>query len=415
MSPSWLIVADDLTGAADCAVAFAKSNIPASVVWDGEWAETPAVSINVESRSLSAQQAADLHRKILEDRLQTGTRLYKKIDSTIRGQPAAETAATIDVLKARGCGAFAVLAPAFPDTGRTTEAGCVRVQGLPLEETPLWARDHTYETADLSAMLSGQGIKTRVIGIDTIRQGADATQSAIADAMRNDLGAVVCDAIDRKDLDTIALATLPMAGELFWIGTGGLAVSLAKEDSRAERSATLQAPQRRGGILVAVGSLAEASRSAATYLARSGRVRHSALSPDLLFAGNGMELENRVSAIVADIASGQDVLVEIALTERPNLTKGRELAAQFASALKPVTALAGGLIVTGGDTAAAMLEAFDIRGIRLAGEVESGVPLGLTVGPFSLPIVTKAGAFGKETILADSLDRLNIVKEKGLF
>ena len=75
MSPSWLIVADDLTGAADCAVAFAKSNIPASVVWDGEWAETPAVSINVESRSLSAQQAADLHASLKPDLVLLNIRL----------------------------------------------------------------------------------------------------------------------------------------------------------------------------------------------------------------------------------------------------------------------------------------------------------------------------------------------------
>ena len=64
MNPSWFIVADDLTGAADCAIAFAKSGMPASVLFEGgEAADVPGgvVAVDVASRALSGAQAAKAH------------------------------------------------------------------------------------------------------------------------------------------------------------------------------------------------------------------------------------------------------------------------------------------------------------------------------------------------------------------
>ena len=50
-----------------------------------------------------------------------------------------------------------------------------------------------------------------------------------------------------------------------------------------------------------------------------------------------------------------------------------------------------GLAATGGETAAALLARFGVNGIRLVDEIEPGVSLGVTLGEFSLPVVTKAG------------------------
>ena len=56
----------------------------------------------------------------------------------------------------------------------------------------------------------------------------------------------------------------------------------------------------------------------------------------------------------------------------------------------------GAFAATGGETAAALLSRFGVNGIRLADEIEPGVSLGLTLGQLSVPIATKAGAFGDE-------------------
>jgi uncharacterized protein YgbK (DUF1537 family) len=62
--------------------------------------------------------------------------------------------------------------------------------------------------------------------------------------------------------------------------------------------------------------------------------------------------------------------------------------------------LIGGVVATGGDTAAALLKHWGIGGLRLIGEVEAGVPIGFAVGPRPLVVALKAGGFGSEGTLA---------------
>ena len=59
----------------------------------------------------------------------------------------------------------------------------------------------------------------------------------------------------------------------------------------------------------------------------------------------------------------------------------------------------GALVSTGGETARALLSAMHYRALRLAGEIEPGVPLSIAVGPRALPVITKAGAFGNPDTL----------------
>ncbi|OAI65685.1 Hrp-dependent type III effector protein, partial [Ralstonia solanacearum] len=60
------------------------------------------------------------------------TRLYKKIDSTLRGNVAAEVAALVPVA------GLAVVAPAFPAAGRTTRNARQWLHGVAVEETEVW-------------------------------------------------------------------------------------------------------------------------------------------------------------------------------------------------------------------------------------------------------------------------------------
>ena len=61
---------------------------------------------------------------------------------------------------------LAILAPAFPGTGRITVNGSIVVQGVPLEQTPLWARDHTYASANLVEMLASAGLSAKVLPLE---------------------------------------------------------------------------------------------------------------------------------------------------------------------------------------------------------------------------------------------------------
>src|SRR5688572_29433036 len=86
------IVADDLTGAADAGLGFARARFRTRVIWpdpaelhilvDG----SEVVAVNTGSRGMSRDQAVTITRRVVADLRSTGlATLYKKIDSTLRG------------------------------------------------------------------------------------------------------------------------------------------------------------------------------------------------------------------------------------------------------------------------------------------------------------------------------------------
>ncbi|GJD35027.1 four-carbon acid sugar kinase family protein [Methylobacterium aerolatum] len=411
MDPRWLILADDLTGAADCAIAFRRRGRAAAVVWgQAAWDEAvPVLSYDADSRGLAEAEAARRHAALLRQLPGEGRRVFKKIDSTLRGQPAAEIAATLAHLRRTHGSAFGILAPAFPGTGRTTVGGRVRVGGRPLEETEVWRRDHRYDSADLGAMLATAGLASRTLPLATIRDGA--LDDALAEAGATGGHIAVCDAETDDDLRRIAQAGLAMGDTAFFIGSAGLAHALAAALPPRAADPVRTGPNG-GGTLLVVGSMSEVSRAAARRLVSGGAVLHLPVTPQTLLAEpqGRAELATRVAA---RLASGDDALVEIVLAGEPDMSLGPRLAHALAEALAPVAGRIGALAATGGETAAALLTRLDIRGIHLADEIEPGVSLGLTLGRLSIPIATKAGAFGDADSLLRIRDRLRAVRTEG--
>ncbi|WP_291332618.1 four-carbon acid sugar kinase family protein [Desulfovibrio sp.] len=416
MKQSWFVLADDLTGAADCAIAFAKNGMVSDVLFESDTAaasDAPVLAVDAASRPLPAAEAAQRHAALLERHFRKGMRLYKKLDSLLRGQPAAETAAAIRTLRGMGGPAFVVMAPAFPATGRTTVNGRVLVNGMPLENTEVWARDHTYANGDLAAALKPEGLNVRNILLADVRKGAQTIAGMVAADMDEGFDGVVCDAETLDDLAFIAEATHALADRLFWVGTGGLAVPLARMSRPEQGSCVVALPQGGRGLLLVVGSVVKVSREALRHVLASQQVEHYSFTPQQLLGDAGAALAEQGAAIAEALAAGKDVAVEIAEVEHPNMALGGRLAASLARVLHNALESAAGLVVTGGETAANLMAEVGIHGIRLVAEVESGVPAGMTLGNFSLPIVTKAGSFGTERTLASSLDFLRAAIKKG--
>jgi uncharacterized protein YgbK (DUF1537 family) len=413
---SWFILADDLTGAADCAIAFAKQGIASAVAW-GEAVDDdrpPVLSYDADSRGLSAEKATARQREALGRFLGADDTLFKKIDSTLRGQPAAETVAAVAALRARAGAAFGILAPAFPATGRTTEGGQVLVGGRKLEETETWQREHSYARADLVEVLASAGIRGEKVSLAVIRSGTESLRAALsAIASHGDIVAV-CDAVTQEDLDRIAAASLPASPGMFFIGSAGLAHALAAA-SPGQAAEPITLPATQNGTLVVVGSLAGISRAAARHFVATQAVRYLPVWPEtLLSADAAPERAALGRAVTEGLNSGEDVLVEILMDHKPNLALGPLLADALATALQPAAPHIGGLAATGGETAAALLAHLGVNGIRLVNEIEPGVSLGLTLGAMSLPVVTKAGAFGDENSLARIAARLRRIRQEGV-
>src|SRR3954454_9747157 len=127
----WAIIADDLTGAADAAAAYGPTH-SSSVILDVEssWPAAEILSINTESRYLTGEEASSAVTSAVGRALGQHRKVFKKIDSLLRGNVGAEVAATLaQITQGRGKG-LAIVAPAFPATGRTTSGGLVHVDGV---------------------------------------------------------------------------------------------------------------------------------------------------------------------------------------------------------------------------------------------------------------------------------------------
>jgi uncharacterized protein YgbK (DUF1537 family) len=416
MTARWLILADDLTGAADCAIAFGRRGQAAAVTWgaisDASDHQLPVMAYDAASRGSSAADAAQRHADILARLCEPGRTLFKKIDSTLRGQPAAETKAALDYLKTNVGAGFGVFAPAFPATGRTTIDGRILVKGAPLEDAEVWQRDHTYPTADLVDMLATAGIRGEKVTLATIR-GGGLKSVFVTLAAEGDVVAC-CDAETDDDLHLIAQASSHLSPSTFFIGSAGLAHALAGLEEDAAGDA-LTIPIRQKGTLMVVGSLAGASRSAARKLEETGTVKHFPVAPETLLDANAPERATLAADVSKHLTSGGDALVEMVMNDRPDMSQGPKLAEGLAVTLQSVAPAIGAFAATGGETAAALLSRFGVNGIRLADEIEPGVSLGLTLGQFSVPIATKAGAFGDEMSLIRISTRLRAVRTKGSF
>jgi len=408
----WLIVADDVTGAADCAIAFAKRGIESAVGWDQTLEPSTVLSYNTNSRDLPSPEVARRHREALGGFLDRGTNLFKKIDSTLRGQPAAEIAMVMEALHARFGSALGIFAPAFPAAGRTTEEGHVHIGGGPLEQSEVWQREHSYQNADLVDVLATAGIAGRRVPLSTVRGGADALRATFADLAATGDVAAICDAVTQDDLDRIAEASLPAAEQVFFIGSAGLAHALAAATPGTRSNAVVHAKSTQGSLIV-VGSLAAASRSAARVLAQSPGVRPVAAHLRMLLEADAGRRAFQES-VIDGLDAGEDVLVEIRTESGPDLSVGPRVSDALGEILQPVASHMSGLAVTGGETASALFTHFGVRGLRLIDEIEPGIALGLTRGQVSVPVVTKAGAFGDEGSLTRIAARLRSIRRTGV-
>ncbi|HXM57828.1 MAG TPA: four-carbon acid sugar kinase family protein [Candidatus Dormibacteraeota bacterium] len=120
------LVADDLTGACDSALPF----LPGGRVLVGLWPCVPSfgglVCAAVSTESREAPEAAALERGAeAARRLLAGSALlFRKLDSMLRGHPAADLAGALEA-----AGGRCVVAPALPGEGRVTAGGVQRWPG----------------------------------------------------------------------------------------------------------------------------------------------------------------------------------------------------------------------------------------------------------------------------------------------
>jgi 4-hydroxythreonine-4-phosphate dehydrogenase len=389
-----LILADDLSGAADCAVACAKVGLMARVCLDGGAPQSPvdALALDLDTRQRPAQAARTATLAV--QGLVQGRVLYRKIDSTLRGHIGIDVAATLQIA---GPGAFAIICPAYPAMGRTVTDGQVHVRGAPLADTEIWRNDGSGD-AELRAMLAAEGLAVAHIPLKTVHGDLClALSKAVAGGGR----ALICDAETEADLEALVAAGLSMAGAV-WVGSGGMAIPLAAALAPEVAAPRLQAYRRRGPHLVVAGSANSVTHGQIAELARDPGVILVKIPPAALLAGpDGPGWRPASRALAAAVGkAGKDVVAAAIDPDAPiDPVNGARLAAALGALVGRQLSRFGSLTATGGETARGVLQAAGAHSLRMEREIEPGIPLSILEDQ-GLPVITKAGAFGHPQSLA---------------
>lgn len=412
----WTIVADDLTGACDTGAVFAQAGFPTRVLLDPAYmegslgiAEKGVLVVTTESRHLPDGEAARSVERALSGlpRVSNG-QIYKKIDSTLRGQPGSELAALMRSLKLER----ALVAPAFPAQGRTVRDGHLLVNGARLEETVFGGEARSGALAEVFAAAG----PVHLLGLVDIRRGADWVAGRLAGQ-----GVWLADAEADDDLHILAEASR-QSGLRLLCGSAGLAraaAALAAEGTVWGLSGIVNEPIANlnpvGPVLVVSGSRHPATQGQIAAAERAGlRLCRPSLS-DLRIADR---TASYAAALAGVMTAGYSLVLSAegltsALGEEAQVA--RELAGLACAALARVRA-AGGLVLTGGDIAAAVLRELDCRAIDLGGEIQPGLGWGRLVGGHrpGLAVATKAGGFGGEDALAAAVAFLKGGEKDGI-
>ncbi len=427
------IVADDLTGAADSGVQFARRGFR-TVVWLDHRAafddvRCDVVLVDMSSRGVTPATAHARMRAFLA-RWYAGLReqpprpcaIVLKMDSTLRGNFGAELRALQDVLP----DAFAIVCPAFPAQGRTCDDGVVFVHGTPVHRTG-FARDLLSPVAD-------PRVATRLEAphapwpLELVRSGTAAMADAIEKARARGVRIAVADAETDDDLRAIA-SLQRVRDDVLWMGSAGLLQAVADavlpRETRApsyQREHTTSAAELGtaclplgeacllpgGACLLLVGSMSDTTKIQVAAFTAHSEYHVERIDPIALLEA-GAAASDAVARAASAVMRGTTTMIAVASGDgdagaaarygRAHGWDAHETSRHIRSALvatgDPVVRAksAGTIVLSGGDVARSFCERNGIRGLEMIGEAQPGIPLSRAIGA-NLHLVTKAGGFG---------------------
>ncbi|OQP05159.1 Hrp-dependent type III effector protein [Geobacillus sp. 46C-IIa] len=426
------IIADDLTGANDSGAQFARYGLNTSVLFQldsNALHQSNAVVIDADSRSLPKEKAYKKVKSIAETMKEYATIIYKKIDSTLRGNIGAEIDAIYDTMQPT----FMIIAPAYPQNGRTVYQGYHFLCGTLLHETEL-SRDPKcpIDESSIPRLLAKQ--TKRPIGLidyQTLRLGFDKVKEKLDRYRADGIPYIVFDSVTEDDLRHIAQYVRQLNERVVWVGSAGLAHYLPEAYDLQTSPKTMVIKPSERPILLVVGSVSHVSRTQldrvlslptvkgiqvdSVQLVRDCQSRITEMEKALRQAEN--EAKQGFHIALYSSASPSDIQQVQAIGEA-NGQSPVEMSNLIAESLGEVAAglirngYFGAMVLTGGDTAKYVCSQIGAAGFELIDEIEPGVPLAKLIHESGMYVVTKAGAFGSENTLIQAVHQLQGVDAK---
>lgn len=403
-------IADDYTGASDLAGMFHLAGVPAVQVFglpsglpEDATAAGAAVVVALKTRSAPPETAVELSLRAFHELRKLAPRQVQfkycsTFDSTPRGNIGPVAEALLEAAGAR----CTVAVSALPVNGRTQYLGHLFVDGRLLSESPL--REHPLNPMtdpDLVRWLSAQTrLRVGLVPLTVVLAGAGAIQLRLRELESEGVRIALIDAVTEADLDAIAaaVADLPLI-----TGGSGITHALARlwqhQGRLAPPSGAPRIPRTRGTLILA------GSCSAATLqqLERWEAAGHSVFR---------VREPERVRAAIGDVRAeiARTGIATVASSAPPALRSAGPGAAQaFERAFGELAAqavneqLAADILVAGGETSAAVVDALQVKAARVAGLVAPGVPALASLDDRRLWLLLKSGNFGGPGFFEDAI------------
>jgi uncharacterized protein YgbK (DUF1537 family) len=440
-----LVLADDLTGANDTGLQFAKKGYETIVLLDTEEKKSLAngaqvLVINTDSRSLTREEAVKRVKEKASSYRNLGHSIvYKKIDSTLRGHIGSEVEAVLESFSFE----FALVVPAYPENGRVTLGGYHLLNHVLLEKTEI-ASDPKFpvKESNVVSLIEGQtDLKTGHIQLSTILRGKEAIQGAIEFLIQQNVKIIVCDASSEEDLLHISQAGKKFSN-ILWVGSAGLANHLSEAFSikanlnfpnRANNETTYGLKKAYTSVIppsvIVAGSLSAVTRGQIETFVRESQIDALKIDPLNLVDGQLKQAAIRevINKGIQQLGINKHFLITIDHSEESQKkmdqwkkkanVSGYFIGDQIAQSLgEIVTGVVtqtqiSGLVLTGGDIASATCKSLGSTAIQLLEEVEMGIPIGKIIGGAGdgFHIVTKAGAFGSNRVFLNAVEHLTSI------
>ena len=416
-------VADDLTGATNLALMLARGGlrtVQTTGIPDGalDLAQVDALVVALKSRTIAAADAVAQSLKAAEYLRAAGAkRLYFKYCSTFDSTDRGNIGPVAEALLALAGGDFTIACSAFPAAGRTIYQGNLFVNGVPLDESSM--KDHPLtpmHDANLVRVLQRQtGLPVGLVAYPDVEAGTDAIRAAFARERKAGKKIAIVDVLADRHLQAMgpALADLPLV-----TGGSGIALGLAQAYLAAGLIGTLTplperfpAPAGRAAILA--GSCSAATRGQVAAAIAAG---NPVFRVDPLAIADGAL---RAEAVLDWIGKQNgDSVPLVYSSDEPDAVRavqeklGRDQAGHIVEQLLAGVAKAlpgrgfARLIVAGGETAGAVVDALGVKALAIGPEIDPGVPWTRALSGPDLVLALKSGNFGAPDFFAKAWARL---------
>lgn len=416
------IIADDLTGANDTGVQFHKQGYEVKVLIE-DLAEADFLAenkdkkvgvIDTETRENNLADSTAKINKLFKDlKFKKEDIIYKKIDSTLRGNIGSEIELIMNFAKKD----LTILTPSFPQNKRFTIGGNLIVNDEPLGSSEYSQRN--IDAGEASYIPSIINLQTDLavgkIELKDVIKGKEIILEKINRLYQKGKRIIVLDSITEVHLKDILSAGESLDKDVLYSGSAGFANIIAKKYSLENKK--IDFSLKTSPFLIINGSRNSISNQQIDYLSRNKelfiyeldvkKLLHNKAANSNFYAEVIQKYENQDYIVIRpDPHYMNEDIIQSLLNE--NEISSRDLGENIRDSLGSLAKKLikkfeiKNLMVTGGDTLIGLCKFMEIKKMKIIAEITEGIPM---VEPISLKkenqfkIISKAGGFGDvETI-----------------